>query len=165
MKQPKKCQTYPFSNPRIENAVPKSKCFFFSVQTRRLQESFQGSHSSLAYSSGELSRATVAASGSLMHFLILGVKRIFWAIILVPDMLESQARALSTREIIYFPKQVWSKILAHSIGVHGLSNWSKKQKKLIFRDPPRRTPHPNLKILFSSNQEVLLHPLRVWTTL
>jgi len=30
--------------------------FFFSVQTRRLQESFEGSYSSLAYSSGVLSR-------------------------------------------------------------------------------------------------------------
>jgi len=35
-----------------------------------------------------------------MHFLILGVKCFFWAITLVPDMLEGQTRALSTREII-----------------------------------------------------------------
>ena len=62
------------------------------MQTRRLQESFEGSYSSLAYSSGELSRATVAASGRLMHFLILGVKWGFWAITLVPDMLEGQAK-------------------------------------------------------------------------
>jgi len=70
------------------------------VQTRRLQESFEGSYSSLAYCSGELSRATIAASGRLMHFLLLEVKWGFWAITLVPDMLEGQARALSTREII-----------------------------------------------------------------
>jgi len=70
------------------------------VQTRRLQECFEGSYSSLAYSSGELSRAIVATSGRPMHFLILGVKRDFWAITLVPDTLEGQARALSTREII-----------------------------------------------------------------
>jgi len=72
------------------------------VQTRRVQESFEGLYSSLAYSNGELSWviATVAASGRLMHFLILGVKWGFWAIPLVPDMLEGQARALSTREII-----------------------------------------------------------------
>jgi len=43
--------------------------FFFSVQTRRLHESFEGSYSSLASSSAELSQATVAASGRLMHFL------------------------------------------------------------------------------------------------
>jgi len=47
------------------------------VQTRRLHESFEGSYSSLASSSGELSRATVAVSGRLRHFLILGVKRVF----------------------------------------------------------------------------------------
>ena len=44
-----------------------------------------------------------AASGRLMHFPIflnLGVKWGFWAITLVTDMLEDQARALSTREII-----------------------------------------------------------------
>jgi len=35
-----------------------------------------------------------------MHFLILGVKWGFWAITLAPDMLEGQAWALSTREII-----------------------------------------------------------------
>jgi len=47
-----------------------------------------------------LQRASVTASGRLMHFLIFGVKWGFWAITLVPDMLEGQARALSTREII-----------------------------------------------------------------
>ena len=38
-----------------------------------------------------------------MHFLIflnLGVKWGFWAITLVPDMLEGQTKALSMREII-----------------------------------------------------------------
>jgi len=70
------------------------------VQTRRFQESFEGSYSSLSYSGGKLSWATVAASGRLMRFLILGVNWGFRAITLVPDMLESQARALSTREII-----------------------------------------------------------------
>jgi len=86
-----------------ENPFTKSKMFFFSVQTRRLQESFEGSYSSLAYSSEELSglsQATVAASGRHMHFLILGVKWGFWVITLVLDMLEGQAKALSTREII-----------------------------------------------------------------
>jgi len=39
-------------------------------------------------------------SGRLMHVLILGVKWGFGAITLVPDMLEGQARDLSTREII-----------------------------------------------------------------
>jgi len=47
-----------------------------------------------------LSRATVAASGRLLHFFILGEKWCFCAITLVTDMLEGQARALSTWEII-----------------------------------------------------------------
>jgi len=34
--------------------------FFFSVQTRRLHESFEGSYSSLASSSGELWRVIVS---------------------------------------------------------------------------------------------------------
>jgi len=60
------------------------------VQTR-LHESFEGSYSLLSSSSGELSRFTVAASWRLMHFLQFsdfGVKWGFWAITLVPDILE-----------------------------------------------------------------------------
>jgi len=74
MKQPKKPKPPFFLTPPTENPEPKSKMFFFSVQTRRLHEPFEGSFSSLASSSGELSRATLAARGRLMHFLILGVK-------------------------------------------------------------------------------------------
>jgi len=39
------------------------------VQTTRFHEPFEGSNSSLAYSRGELSPATKAASGRLMLFL------------------------------------------------------------------------------------------------
>jgi len=56
MKQPKKAKLTLFLTPPTENAVPKSKMFFLSVQTRRLQESFEGTYSSLASSSGKLSR-------------------------------------------------------------------------------------------------------------
>ena len=103
MKQTKKAKTTLFLTPPTENPEPKSKMFFFSVETRRLHESFEGSYSSLASSSAELSRATVDASERLMHFLQFsdfGVKWGFWAITLVPDTLEGQARALATREII-----------------------------------------------------------------
>jgi len=55
MKQPKKAKTTLFLTPPNENPEPKSK-IFFSVQTRRLHESFKGSYSSLASSRGELSR-------------------------------------------------------------------------------------------------------------
>ena len=77
--------------------------FSFSVQTRRLHESVEGSYSSLASSSGELSRVIVSYTSLQWEthaFSDFGGKMIFWAKTLVPDMLEGQARALSTREII-----------------------------------------------------------------
>jgi len=51
IKQPKKAKTTLFLTPPTENLEPKSN-FFFSVQTRRLHESFEGSCSSLASSRG-----------------------------------------------------------------------------------------------------------------
>jgi len=72
------------------------------VQTRRLHESFEGSYSSLASSSVELSQATVVASGRRIfrNFLILGQNGVFWAMTLVSDMLEGQAKTLSTRTTV-----------------------------------------------------------------
>jgi len=64
------------------------------VQTTRLHESFEVSNSSLACSRGELSRAALAASERFMQFFYFCAQRGFWAITLVPDMLESQSRAL-----------------------------------------------------------------------
>jgi len=67
------------------------------VQTKRLHESFEGSNSSLSCSSGKLSLAKLPPVGDSMHFLQffdLGVTWGFWAITLVPDMLEGQSRAL-----------------------------------------------------------------------
>jgi len=55
MKQPKEAKATLFVTPPTENPNPNLKCFF-SVQTRRLYESFEGSYSSLASSRGELSR-------------------------------------------------------------------------------------------------------------
>jgi len=73
------------------------------VQTRRLHESSEGSYSSLASSGGELSLVIASRqweTHAFSDFLNLGVKWGFWAVTLVPDMLEGQARALSTREIV-----------------------------------------------------------------
>jgi len=73
------------------------------VQTRRLHESFEGPYSSLASSHGELSRVIASYCSRQWEthaFSEFGGKMGFWAITLVPDMLEGQARALSTREII-----------------------------------------------------------------
>jgi len=67
------------------------------VETTRLHESFEGSNSSLACSSGELSLFAMPPVGDSMHFLQFsdfGVQWGFWAMTLVPDMLEGQARAL-----------------------------------------------------------------------
>jgi len=73
------------------------------VQTRRLHESFEGSYSSLASSSGDISRVIASYSSRQWEtpaFSDFEVNWGFWDITLVPDMLEGQARALSTREII-----------------------------------------------------------------
>jgi len=64
------------------------------VHTKTLHESFEGSNSSLACSRGEVSEAVSAASGRLMQFLDFCAQLGFWAITLVPDMLEGQSRAL-----------------------------------------------------------------------
>jgi len=67
------------------------------VQTTRLRESFEGSNSSLSCSSGELSLSRKPPVEDSMHFLQFsdfGVKWFFWAITLVPDMLEGQSRTL-----------------------------------------------------------------------
>ena len=37
-------------------------------------------------------------------------------------MLESQSRALKTREIASFHKNIWAKTWAHSLGVQGRAN-------------------------------------------
>jgi len=61
------------------------------MQTRRLHESFEGSYSSLASFSGELSRVIASYTSRQWEthaFSDLGAKWGFWAITLVPDMLE-----------------------------------------------------------------------------
>ena len=107
MKQPKKAKTTLFLTPPTENPEPMSKMFFFSVQTKRLHESFEGSYRSLTSFSGQLSRVITSYTSRQWEtqafsafFDALSVKCDFWAITLVPEMLEGRARALSTREII-----------------------------------------------------------------
>jgi len=73
------------------------------VQARRLHESFEGSYSSLASFSGEVSRVIASYTSRQWEthaFSDFGGKMVFLDLTLVPDMLEGQARALSTREII-----------------------------------------------------------------
>jgi len=90
----KRAKPTPFLTTLTENPKPKSQVIF-SVQTKRLHESFEGSNSSLAWARGELSLSAQAVSGRLMIFLQFsdfGVKCFFWVITLVPDMLEGQYR-------------------------------------------------------------------------
>ena len=132
------------------------------MQTRRLQESFEGSYSSLAYSRWELSRVIASYCSRQWEthaFSDFGSKMFFWAITLVPDMLEGQARSLSTREIILFPTKFLSKILAHWIGVQGPSKLVKKTKTPPLCEPVPGEPLTQIKKTFLlSNQEDLLHP-------
>jgi len=77
--------------------------FFFSVQTRRFHESFEGTYSSLASSRGELLWVIASYTSRQWEthaFSDFGGKMVLWAITLVPDMLEGQLRAQSTLEII-----------------------------------------------------------------
>jgi len=62
------------------------------MQTKRLHECVGGCNSSITCSSGELSRAAPAASGRLMQILDFCAERGFWAITLVPNILEGQSR-------------------------------------------------------------------------
>jgi len=97
------------------------------VQTGRLHESFEGSYNSVASSSGELSWVIASYCSRQWEtdsFFIFGVKWGFWAIILVPDMLEGQASALSTRETIMCIPKFWPIELASKVR----KNWSKNQK-------------------------------------
>jgi len=73
------------------------------VQTIRLHESFEGSYSSLSSFSGEVSRVIASYCSRQWEthaFFYFGGKMVFLCITLVTDMLEGQARALSTWEII-----------------------------------------------------------------
>jgi len=89
----KKAKPILFLTTLTENPKPNLKSFF-SVETRRLHQFFEGSNSSLACSRGEASWAAPAASGKLMQFFYFCAQRGFWAITLVPDRLEGQSRAL-----------------------------------------------------------------------
>jgi len=73
---------------------------------------------------------------------------IFWAITLVPDTLEGQARALSTWEILQFPTEVSTKISAHWIGVQGRSKLVKKTKTPPICEPVPGEPLTQIKTFF-----------------
>ena len=163
MKQPKKAKTTLSLTPPNENPEPKSKMFFFSVQTRRLLEPFEYSYSSLASSSGELSRVIASYSsrqwethafsdfGGKMGFLG------FWfqTCQKVKQGLYRRGRSSS------FQKKFEPKFWPISLAFRARQSWSKNQKHPILRASPRRIPHPNKKNFFQQNQEDLSYPQRV----
>ena len=152
MKQPKKAKTTLFLTPPAENRVPKSKMFFFSVQTRRLHESFEGSYSLLASFSAQLSRATVDANGRLMHFMQFsdfGDKMGF----LGHNFGSRHARRSSMGSINAGDPLFFKNSLRQNFGPW---DWrpgpvkigQKNESAPTLRSSPRRTPHPNKKIFF-----------------
>jgi len=154
IKQPKKAKHTHFLIPPTKNGVPKSEMFFFSVQTRRLQESLYlcthlGSYSSLAYSNGELPQVIVSYSSRQWEthaFSDFGGKMGFWAITLVPDMLEGQARALIDAGDCLDSKKSLNKNFGPLDWHPGPVKVGQKNKNTpILRAPPRRTPYPNKK--------------------
>jgi len=76
-KNNQKSKTYPFSDDTHRKPQTQISKVFFSVQTRRLHESFVGSNSSLACSRGKLLRAAPAASGRFIQFLYFCAQRGF----------------------------------------------------------------------------------------
>jgi len=100
---------------------PKSECFFL-LQTTWLHKSLEGLNSFLAHSDGELWPATVRG-GIPPRLAFVGAKFWpffgFWAIILDPDMLASQSRALKTRFRVKNPKKHWAKKISHWPGAQG----------------------------------------------
>ena len=88
-----------------------------------------------------------------MHFLILVAKWGSGAITLVPDMLGGQARALSTREIIQFPKKVWVKFWPMGLASRARQNWPKKQKHPQFGSPSQASQLPKSKNFFNRTRK------------
>jgi len=132
------------------------------VQTRRLHESFEGSDSSLASFSAELSQATVSASGKLMHFLQFsdfGGKMGFLGL----NFGSKHARKSSKGSIYAGDHLVFKNSLSQNFGSWdwrpGPVKVGQKIKNApilrtsprrtpILRTSPRRTPHPNQKSFF-----------------
>ena len=162
MKQPKKAKPTLFLTPPTENPVPKSKMSFFSVQTKRLQGSFEDSYSSLAYSSGELSGLIASYTSRQWEthaFSDFGGKMVF----LGHNFGSRHARRSSKNSIDagdhLVSKQSLSQNFRRLDWRSGPVKVGQKNKNTPnLRASPRRTPHPNKKFFFLLNQEDLPHP-------
>ena len=126
--------------------------FFFSVQTRRLHESFEGSHSSLASSSAELSLATYSSRQWETH----AFSAIFWFWgkmgFLGHNFGSRHARRSNKGSIDaryrLVSKNSLSQKMAHWIGVQGPSNLVKKPKTPQLCEPTPGEPLTPIKKFF-----------------
>jgi len=125
---------------------------FFSVQARRRHESFEGSYSSLASSSGELSRVIASYCSrqwEIHAFSEFGGKMGF----LDHNFGSRHARRSNKGSIDAGDHLVSKKSLSQNFGP---LDWrpgpvkvgQKTQNTPILRASPRWTPHPNHKIFF-----------------
>jgi len=122
------------------------------VQTRRFQESFEDSYSSLAYSSGELSRVIASYSSCQWEthaFSDFGGKMFF----LGHNFGSRHARSSIKGSIDAGDYLVSKKSLSQHFGPldwhPGPIKVGQKTKNTpTFWAPPRRTPHPNQKKFF-----------------
>jgi len=141
-----------FLTPPTENPVPKSEIFFFSVQTRRLQEPFEGSYSSLAYPSEELSRfiASYFSRQRETHaFSDFVGKMGFWG----HNFGSRHARRSSKVFIDAGDYLVATKSFRENFCPIGLASrirqiWSKKRKHTHFASQSQANPSPKSKNVF-----------------
>jgi len=127
------------------------------VQTRRLHESFEGSYSSLASSSGELSRVIASYSSRQWEthaFSEFGGKMGFWG----HNFGAWHARRSSKGSIDAGDHLVSEQSLNQNFGP---LDWrpgpvkigQKNKNTLTLRASPRRTSHPNQNIFFNRTKK------------
>jgi len=131
--------------------------FFFSVQSRRLHGSFEGSYSSLASSSGDLSRIIASYSSRQWKthaFADFGGKMGY----LGHNFGSRRVRRSSKSSIDAGDHLVSNKSLRQNFGPldwrPGPDKVGQKIKNIpTLRSSLRRTPHPNQKIFFNRTKK------------
>jgi len=82
------------------------------------------------------------------HFLILGEKWGFWAITVVPDVLEGQARLYRRGRSFSFQKTFEPNFWSIGLASKARQNWSKNQKHPHFASLSQANPSPKSKMFF-----------------
>jgi len=150
MKQLKKAKTTLFLTPPTENPEPKSKMFIFSVQTRRLHESFEGLYSSLASSSGKLSRVIASYSSRQWEthaFSDFGGKMFFFSHNFgCRHARRSSKDSINVRDHLVSNKNLSQNFAPLDWRPGPVKVGQKNENVPTLRASPRRTPHPNKKM-------------------